>query len=166
MNQGVFRVRGAVENNGPLQSATEYALKLLQECGDVDIAISEHSETRRQSQNRLMWLWNGQIGQASGVSADYAHGMCKLDVLLPLALSGESTHKRASFVRDVVNQVIKREHKIAVAYDMMRTSDLTVKQFAHYLNSVDRHYARQGLALMSPDDLRIESLMIRGNHEN
>ena len=128
------------------------------EHGDIDVSVTLHDESRRGAQNRLAWLWNGQIGQAMGVSPDYAHGLCKLDVGLPLQLADEDLHKRAAFVAEVLSHVPKRNHKIAIAHDMLRSKDLTVRQFAVYLTAVDRHFAAQGIVLVSPDDLRATAL--------
>lgn len=149
-----FTIIGQTQRN----ACFNYIDSLHADNGDISVTVQMADESRRSQQNRLMWLWNGQIGQQMGVSPDYAHGLCKLDVLLPMALADESLHKRASFVHEVLSHVIKRSHKIAVAYDMLRSKDLSVKQFAAYLTAADRHFAAQGIVLVSPEDLRAEAL--------
>jgi hypothetical protein len=105
-----------------------------------------------------MWLWSGQIANETGSTPNYVHGMCKLDILLPMMLAGEALHTRAAFIETVLDHVPNRTHKIGVAFDMIRTRDLSVSQFAYYLTTLDRHYADQGIALLSPDDLRNQAL--------
>lgn len=140
---------------GPIGGGVK--LKIQAEAQSI-LELSPQDETRRAKQNRLMWDWNGQLGKAMGVSPDYAHGLCKLEILLPYMLTEKNLHKRAAFVQEVLRHVILYKHKIMVAYDMVRSKDLSVKNFAAYLTAVDRHYASQGIVLISPDDLRAEAL--------
>lgn len=151
------------------QSQRDAAVAFIDELHDaeaangkkVEVSVGLAEEGRRSAQNRLNWLWCGQIAQSQGVSPDYAHGWCKLDVGLPMQLADEKLHKRAAFVAEVLAHVPERKHKIAVVYDMLRSSDLSVKQFADYLTAVDQHFAAQGIVLLSPDDLRVTALMER-----
>ena len=147
----------ANEQNGPRNACLKYIDEEMQS-GAIDVVITPHNETRRDKQNRLMWMWNGQIAKAMGFSANYVHGMCKLDIGLPYMLTDEALHKRAMFVSEVLDHVIERDIKIGVSFDMIRTRDLSVEQFAHYLTLVDTGMAENGVVLTSPDDLRAEAL--------
>lgn len=159
MKPRTFTIRGTENEQTAIRNnCMKFVDEANLEHGEIQVTISLHEENRRTAQNRLMWLFNGQIGQAIGESPDYAHGMSKLDVLLPMGLADETLHKRSAFVQEVLGHVVKRSHKIAVSYDMIRTKDLSVKQFAAYLNTVDQHYAKQGIVLVSPEDLRSQAL--------
>jgi len=156
MKPGLFEVRANASNADTIRANAKAYIDAQE--GDTQIIVEPLEENRRSRQNRLCWLWNGQIGQSMGVSPDYAHGMCKLDVGLPMWLADEKQHKRAAFVQEVLSHVPERKHKLAVAFDMLRSSDLTVKEFAAYLNAVDVYFAAQGIVLVSPDELRVAAL--------
>lgn len=154
MKPRTFKIVGQSQRN----ACFDFIDALHAEHGDIDVTVSVHEENRRSAQNRLNWLWCGQIGQSMGVSPDYAHGMSKLDILLPMSLADESLHKRAAFVKEILRHVRLRKHQIAVAHDMIRSRDLSVRQFAQYLTEFDQHYAAQGIVLVSPEDLRAQAL--------
>jgi len=116
------------------------------------ICFKKGAETRRAVQNRLLWVWNGAAGKAHGYSPDYAHAVAKFDILLPMMLSWEETHERAAFVSDVLEHVPARKHRLGVAHDMLRSSDLSVGRFAEWLSEYQRAEAEHGVHLTSSED--------------
>lgn len=76
-------------------------------------------------------------------------------------LTWESTQKRALFVDDVLSHVPERSVKIGVAYDMIRSKDISVKQFAEWLNIVQAMYVEQGLILECRNDVYDQAMGVK-----
>lgn len=128
-------------------------------CRDEDLEPS-NAEQRREAQNALMWQWNNQKAKASGERPEFVHGLDKLQILLPLYKSwGGRYLKRAMFIESVLDQLTKFETKVGVAYDMVRTRNLSIKKMAEYLTQVQQESARNGFSLESNKDLEFKNLM-------
>lgn len=114
---------------------------------------------RNNAQNALMWSWNHAVSKATKNNAKYVHGQTKLEVLLPqYKLWGNKWLKRANFVQECINYVPLYEHKVGVAYDMVRTNDLGIRKMAEYLTQMQQFYAEKGICLESNEDLQFKSL--------
>lgn len=117
-------------------------------------------EQRRDAQNDLLWVWNNQKSSHSGMKPNFIHGLDKMQILLPMYKSwGGAALKRANFVQECIDHIPKFEHKVAVAYDMVRTKNLSVKRMAQYLSELQREAAEKGIQLESTADLEFKSLM-------
>lgn len=118
------------------------------------------SEQRKEAQNDLMWAWINQKSKLTGSKPQFIHGLDKLQILLPMYKSwGGAALKRANFVQECIDHIPRFEHKIAVAYDMVRTKNLSIKRMAQYLSELQREAAEKGIQLESTADLEFKSLM-------
>lgn len=161
MSIKTFRLNtNSVNRAGVIESCAEYMAELPLD-HPYDVIIQDADESRRSAQLKLSWLWWGQIAKCEGTTPDYVHGRLKLDVLHPLMLTWESTQKRALFVDEVLSHVPERSVKIGVAYDMIRSKDLTVKQFAEWLSIVQAMYAEQGLILECRNDVYDQAMGVK-----
>lgn len=117
-------------------------------------------EQRKEAQNNLMWQWSGQKSKHSGNSAKFTHGLDKMQILLPMYREwGGAALKRADFIQNCLDHIPKFEHKVAVAYDMVRTKNLSIKRMASYLSELQKEAAYRGIQLQSNSDLEFKSLM-------
>lgn len=126
------------------------------------ICLSPMEKDRSAAQRALDWVWNREIASRTdgSHSVKYIHGLTKLQILLPLYLEwGGKREKRAIFLYQVINRLPNFAHKVGVAFDMVRTSDLTIKQMAEYLTKKQAKFAEQGIVLESNDDLEFKSLV-------
>ena len=111
---------------------------------DILVTIEEVSDDRKSAQNRLLWLWNGELANhifdstGDRFSSDDVHEYV-VDQLLP---------KHVVQIND--NPIVVRT----------KTSKLKVKEFASFLTEyfawVDIKY---GLELTRPDDLYLKAVM-------
>ena len=123
--------------------------------------IEANLQQRKLAQNDLMWAWNNEIAKRTGQESKEVHGSTKFIILLPMYLSwGGAALKRGLFVQHVIDHVPKYEHKVAVAYDMVRTKNLSTKRMADYLSNMQKHYAEAGIVLQSNGDLEFKSLLV------
>lgn len=113
----------------------------------VRVTIEEGGETRKLKQNRLNFLWCGELAehifktQGNVFSSEDLHEYLarKLLPVRVVQINGETVTVRSE------------------------TKNLTVKEFANYLNRVE-FYATEhlGATLTHPDDLYIQALMRGG----
>ena len=157
---------GKLSNAMPINSETEKERFLsvfmqLDPEQEWEAAISPIEKNRNQAQNRLMWDWNNVVSKDQGSKVEWVHGYSKLTYLLPLMKTWtDKTLARAEFVEDVLHQVPLYKHKVGVAYDMIRTRDLTVKQFSIYLDSFNQSWSAKGVYLKTSADYYYEAMGI------
>lgn len=114
---------------------------------EYTVVVDQVEEGRRQAQNRLAWVWNTECGRFYGENADHMHGMNKCKVLYPLMLEWEKHRQDAIYFRDAVKMLKEPEHAYWLADRTLRTKDLTVKEFAIYLTTLQGYWGQQGLTL-------------------
>lgn len=143
--------------NLPHQRAAAYEYLAALE-GDHYMIVRPLEEKRRDIQNKLMWHWNNEVSQFYKSSAKHIHGMTKLEVLFPLMHSWERHVNRVDFLSEIFSRVLDYRHKIGVAYDMIRTRDLTVKELTQYLNEFRMYWSDQGAVLTTSEDYYYEAM--------
>lgn len=131
----------------------------LPEDKDYRVTISQGVEARREAANSLMWCWNAEIAEftkeTNDENADHWHAYNKLYVLLPLMCHHEKFERlrdEGQFLETGIRAMPTPEHKFRAAYDLIRSSELHVDEFALYLKAVQRHWALIGLALTVKND--------------
>lgn len=125
------------------------------------VTVEPQDTTRRTLQNKLLFRWHRSWSDHNGEPVGWAHGVLKLDYLLPMKLASASvkTQKRAMFEASILAHVPLREHKIGAAYDLIRSHNIPVKLFAEWLDGYQRMAAEQGCILTSNADLLNAALM-------
>ena len=143
-----------------IAKAVDAGGKLIIICDEIQERKAT-SDERKLSQNALMWTWNNYLNRTSGEKVKAIHGGNKLNMLLPMYKTwGDKRRRRAEFIESILNLIPSYEVKTAVAYDMVRTSDLGIKQMAEYLSEYQRSYAEDEIILESNSDLEFKSLMV------
>lgn len=118
----------------------------------LQITVQDHEESRRDIQNRLMWAWHNEYGKHMGHTPDHMHAEIKMTILLPLLRGWDKHSNRAKVIDFVLDSIDKYEHKLFIAYDMIRSSDLNITQFAEFLSAYQRYAAEQGCVLSGRED--------------
>ncbi len=129
--------------------------------GEFEVIVQEIDETRRAAQNRLAWHWNREIAEQQHISAKLAHGQSKYEVLRPLIMqwgAGTALAKRIAYLNQILDHVPEYEHKCFICFDSVRSSDLSVKEFALYLTEKERFWANRGVVLTTSEDLRFKAM--------
>lgn len=141
----------------PLAPEAGYSMML---CRDSYLEPAS-ADIRKKAQNDLMWVWNKQISEFTGSKIQFVHGLNKLQLLLPLYKSwGGKSRDRAHFIESVLDCVPNFNTKIGVAYDMIRTRDLSIPKMAAYLTGLRMEAADNGIVLESNSDLEFKNLMM------
>lgn len=115
-----------------------------------EIKIGPHTKARSLAQNRLSFLWYGEIGAYMGIVADEARCRCKLKFGVPIMVAEDEFFARTW-------QQLVEKHGRTFLLDLMElvpvTSLMTVAQMSQYLTDIDFYFGSQGLDLTHPEDL-------------
>lgn len=145
--------------------AVESGGKSVQIVSDEDLRKANADE-RSAAQRALNWVWNTQIAKATANKPEWIHGYYKYNYLHPMYKAwGGKMLERAEFVDRVFDQVATYEVKIGVAFDMVRTRNLSIKRMAEYLTRMQQEAAKDGIILESNSDLEFKDLMVYAERE-
>lgn len=107
---------------------------------------------RTDGQNRLSHQWyKDAAGQQEGIRASDVRAYCKLTIGVPI-LREENDAYREAYDRRV--RPLSYEEKIALMgepFDLAVTRVMNTKQLNRYLDTMQRHYAEQGIILTTPE---------------
>lgn len=120
------------------------------------ITFSQEDESRSIKQNRLAFLWYRIIGSMTGHGKEHERQYCKLHFGCPILIEQDSDF--ADFYDRSV-QPLPYENQLSSMDYVPVTRLMKVKQFAEYLDAVDRDAASRGITLPRPEDLYWDSLM-------
>ncbi len=129
----------------------------------VHVRVDHTKPSRRSIQNRLAHRWKAEIGNHMGMDLNDVWSMLKYDYLLPLKLSDEKEYERAVFEMQVIDAAVdmliirdetlsKRELTLSVAFDTIRSNNISVKLFSQWLRVVRHAASEQGIYLTTRED--------------
>lgn len=113
------------------------------------VTIADASK-RSVEQNRLLWLWFGEIAAQTGHTASEIQAYCKLCIGVPLL---REQNERFRELYDRILKPLSKQDKLALMGEPMAlpvTSMMSVKQFSEYLERVFEHYKSKGFELTEP----------------
>jgi hypothetical protein len=113
------------------------------------VTISDASQ-RSIAQNKLQWLWFGEIATQTGHTASEIQAYCKLCIGVPLL---REQNERFRELYDRILKPLSKQDKLALMSEPMAlpvTSMMSVKQFSEYLERVFEHYKSKGFELTEP----------------
>ena len=137
--------------NGMLEPA-DYAARAFVDgrTGTVDLERVSAVKRRSMDQNRLYWAWCGDIARSQGWDAEYAHCYNKWHYGLAIL-----ARKHPEY-RDTMMQMLRRleyETRLKAMKLVACTSEFTVEMMTEYLDTVQRHWAAEGVKLINGDEL-------------
>ena len=108
---------------------------------------------RSVHQNRLMWLWNTEIGNHMGLTKDEVHTILKRKFAVPIFTRDNLDYAQ---MVESVKAIRKRGMTTEAEYlakeiaRLTTTSDFTIDQMAEYLKDVEHYAAEIGAELSFP----------------
>jgi len=139
-----------------LQELIEYLKRLSpSEQRPWTVTISEDDESRSLKQNRLSFMWYRMRGDATGHDRHYERCLCKYLYGIPILRERKEFNE---FYEAALDNLDYRQKLDAMEFVPV-TSLMTTKEFAEYLDTVDRESASLGIILPRPEDLYWNALM-------
>lgn len=119
------------------------------------VKIGQDDESRSQKQNRLSFLWYGIIGGSTNEGRMQQRHYCKLLHGCPILMEDKDFNQ---FYLSAIGPLTYEQQLDAMEYVPV-TSSMTTRQFAEYLEAIDKQALAQGVVLPRPEDLYWNALM-------
>lgn len=119
------------------------------------ITLGQDDESRSLKQNRLAFLWYGIRGGATNEGRLAQRKFCKFYYGVPILREDKDFN---NFYCTAV-AALSYEQRLDAMEFVPVTSLMTTRQFAEYLEEIDRQSALQGVVLPRPEDLYWAALM-------
>jgi len=138
--------------NGTLTPADQHA-RIYMDGRDGVVDLVPLSKVKRRSieQNKLYWRWIADIAAFEGYSSEYAHGYHKWHHGLAI-LAREHPEYRDTLM--AMLRPLDYDTRIKAMQLVTCTSEFTTEQMTEYLDTIQRHWAKQGLVLENREDMR------------
>ncbi len=121
------------------------------------VRIDQRQDDRSAAQNRLYWMWLGQIEKRNGTHKDQLHFEFKKRFLIFIYRRDDQEFAETCKAIAMLKQNECEEYRV-IAEQVIRlcsTTKLSVKQMTEYLNCVhDFTVTKLGIHLIVPDDLK------------
>jgi hypothetical protein len=126
-------------------------------------SLAEGGSDRSSKQNRLSFMWYKIRGGLTGHGTEYERNLCKLMYGCPILAFDDQEFER--FYHETLKPLPYQNQLDAMEF-LPVTSLMTTKQFAAYLDEVDRQSASMGMVLPRPEDLYYAALMKEAEERN
>lgn len=119
----------------------------------LEVIVHTGACSRSVQQNRLMWLWNTEIGNAQGLTKDEVHTFLKRTFAVPIFTRDNMDYAQMVEAVKVVKKrgmLLEGEYLAKEIIRLTTTSDFTVDEMAEYLKDIEHYAAGEGIALTIP----------------
>lgn len=122
------------------------------------VTIAEDKVSRSEAQRRLMWKWEGVIGDELGEIKEDVHRRHKDTILKPIMEKNFDRHPHFAGMMDSIRglynmgmhgEAINLNNQIT---DLISTNEMDVHEMTEYLNEVQRIAQGLNINLPQPDD--------------
>ncbi len=157
MQKAVFPIQSHADITKAINFMHTNHMKALEENKPLVVRIDQKQEDRSTAQNRLYWMWLGQIEKKNGTHKDQLHFEFKKKFLVFIYRRDDQEFAETCKAIAMLKQNECEEYRV-IAEQVIRlcsTTKLSVKQMTEYLNCVhDFTVAKLGIHLTVPDDLK------------
>ena len=157
MQKAVFPIQSHADITKAINFMHTNYTQALESGKPLRVVIDQKQDDRSAAQNRLYWMWLGQIEKKNGTHKDQLHFEFKKRFLIFIYRRDDQEFEEMCLAISALKQSQSEQFK-AVAKGVIReasTTRATTKQFTEYLNCVhDFTVTRLGIHLTVPDDLK------------
>lgn len=157
MQKAVFPINSHADITKAISFMHTNYTQALEENKPLVVRIDQKQDDRSTAQNRLMWMWFGQIEKKNGTHKDQLHFEFKKKFLIFIYRRDDQEFAETCKAIAMLKQNECEEYRV-IAEQVIRlcsTTKLSVKQMTEYLNCVhDFTVTQLGIHLTVPDDLK------------
>ena len=157
MQKAVFPIQSHSDITKAISFMHTNYTKALEEKKPLRVVIDQKQDDRSTAQNRLYWMWLGQIEKKNGTHKDQLHFEFKKKFLIFIYRRDDQEFAETCKAIAMLKQNECEEYRV-IAEQVIRlcsTTKLSVKQMTEYLNCVhDFTVIQLGIHLTVPDDLK------------
>lgn len=157
MQKAVFPIQSHADITKAINYMHTNYTQAINEGRPLRVVIDQKQDDRSTAQNRLMWMWLGQIEKKTGQDENSLHYEFKKKFLIYIYRRDDQQFAEMCHAIAKVKQTEPDEYK-AIGEQVIRlcsTTKATVKQMTEYLNYVhDFAVTQLNVFLTVPDDLK------------
>lgn len=157
MQKAVFPIQSHVDITKAINFMHTNYNQAINEGKPLRVVIDQKQDDRSTAQNRLYWMWLGQIERKNGTDKDQLHYEFKKKFLIYIYRRDDQDFAEMCHAIAKVKQSEPDEYE-TIGKQVIRlcsTTKLSVKQMTEYLNYVhDFAVTQLGVHLTVPDDLK------------
>jgi len=157
MQKAVFPIQSHADITKAINYMHTHYTQAINEGRPLRVVIDQKQDDRSTAQNRLMWMWLGQIEKKTGQDKDSLHYEFKKRFLIYIYRRDDQEFAETCNAIAMLKQNECEEYRV-IAEQVIRlcsTTKLSVKQMTEYLNYVhDFAVVKLGVHLTVPDDLK------------
>ena len=157
MQKAVFPIQSHADITKAINYMHTNYTQAINEGKPLRVVIDQKQDDRSTAQNRLMWMWYGQIEKKTGQDKDSLHYEFKKKFLIYIYRRDDQQFAEMCHAIAKVKKSEPDEYK-AIGEQVIRlcsTTKATVKQMSEYLNYVhDFAVTQLQVYLTVPDDLK------------
>ena len=157
MQKAVFPIQSHADITKAINFMHTHYTQAINDGKPLVVRIDQKQEDRSTAQNRLMWMWLGQIEKKTGQDKDSLHYELKKRFLIYIYRRDDQEFAETCNAIAMLKQNECEEYRV-IAEQVIRlcsTTKLSVKQMTEYLNYVhDFAVTQLNVFLTVPDDLK------------
>jgi len=157
MQKAVFPIQSHADITKAINFMHTHYTQAINEGKPLRVVIDQKQDDRSTAQNRLMWMWYGQIEKKTGQDKDQLHYEFKKRFLIYIYRRDDQEFAEMCNAIARVKQSEPDEYE-TIGKQVIRlcsTTKATVKQMTEYLNYIhDFAVTQLGVYLTVPDDLK------------
>lgn len=157
MQKAVFPIQSHADITKAISFMHTNYTKALEENKPLVVRINQKQDDRSAAQNRLYWMWLGQIEKKNGTHRDQSHFEFKKKFIVFIYRRDDQEFAETCRAIAILKQNECEEYRV-IAEQVIRlcsTTKLSVKQMTEYLNCVhDFTVTQLNVFLTVPDDLK------------
>lgn len=157
MQKAVFPIQSHADITKAINYMHTNYTQAINEGKPLRVVIDQKQDDRSTAQNRLYWMWLGQIERKNGTDKDQLHYEFKKKFLIYIYRRDDQDFAEMCHAIAKVKQSEPDEYE-TIGKQVIRlcsTTKLSVKQMTEYLNYVhDFAVVKLGVHLTVPDDLK------------
>ncbi|MEB6679872.1 recombination protein NinB [Acinetobacter lwoffii] len=157
MKTAVFTIKDHSDITKAINFMHTNYTQAINEGKPLRVVIDQKQDDRSTAQNRLMWMWLGQIERKIGQDKDSLHYEFKKKFLIYIYRRDDQEFAETCNAIAMLKQNECEEYRV-IAEQVIRlcsTTKLSIKQMTEYLNYVhDFAVVKLGIHLTVPDDLK------------
>ncbi|WP_336754686.1 recombination protein NinB [Acinetobacter sp. USHLN143] len=157
MQKAVFPIQSHADITKAINYMHTNYTQAINEGKPLRVVIDQKQDDRSTAQNRLYWMWLGQIERKNGTDKDQLHYEFKKKFLIYIYRRDDQDFAEMCHAIAKVKQSEPDEYE-TIGKQVIRlcsTTKLSVKQMTEYLNYVhDFAVTQLGVHLTVPDDLK------------
>ena len=157
MQKAVFPINSHADITKAINFMHTNYTQALESGKPLRVVIDQKQDDRSAAQNRLYWMWLGQIEKKNGTHKDQLHFEFKKKFLIFIYRRDDQEFAEMCRAIAKVQQSEPDEYQ-TIGKQVIRlcsTTKLSVKQMTEYLNCVhDFTVTKLGIHLTVPDDLK------------